>query len=82
MTLSSEPRVDSLFEDLSVASWTIHLILPVELDHFLHSDFAILQFLGNLLCDFLGRAYSSFPILQIHSFSVSTVGPYVRLMNL
>ena len=67
VTLSSEPRVDSLFEDPSVASWTIHPILLVELGHSLHSNaFAILQldFLGNLLCDFLGRACSSFPILH------------------
>ena len=44
-------------------------MLLVELGHSLHSNaFAILQFLGNLLCDFLGRACSSFPILHTNWF--------------
>ena len=42
---------------------------PVELCHFLQSnDSVILQFLGNVLCDFDGRAYSSFPILHTNLF--------------
>ena len=38
-------------------------ILSVELD-LNDNDFVILRFLGNLLCVFLGRADSSFPIVH------------------
>ena len=41
----------------------------VSLDLFLRNrSFVILQFLGNLLLDVLGKVHSSFPILHTTSF--------------
>ena len=57
----------------------------VLLDLFLRNKFfSILQFTGNLLLDFLGRVYSSFPILHTSFFfyfvSLSLISPLIRLL--
>ena len=57
-----EPIIDSQSWDSSLDAKTIHQLLLVLLGLFLRNKLLfIVQFLGNLLLDFLGRVYSSFP---------------------
>ena len=64
-----ESTSDSLSWDSYLDAKTIHQFLLVLLDLFLRNKFfSILQFLSNLLLDFLGRVYSSFPILHTSLF--------------
>ena len=52
----------------------------VLLDLFLRNKFfSILQVLGYLLLDFLGRVFSSFSI-QAHFVSLSLISPLIRLL--
>ena len=66
-----ESEVDLQYQDPLVDALTIHLFLVVELDRFLrNSVLSILQFLGNMLLDFLDRVYSSFPIFHTNESSL------------
>ena len=64
-----ESTFDSRSRDSSLDAYTTYRFLLVSLDLLLRNTFfSILQFLGNLLLDVIGRVYSSFPILHTNLF--------------